>query len=178
MARKPARKPSLKPGKGGKSSKFKTAQRSGKNSLRNAGIGIAVFFGVLLFVAEGLAVFLVMGLAPSMVSLFAERAKDRANRVQTIAAFNIAGVLPFAVEIVRAGSSLDAASAVLGNASAWLVIFGAAGTGFLLLAIAPQITAAILQTVKSDRLKRVDKKRREMIAEWGHAIAGSGGKSR
>ncbi|MCK5574408.1 MAG: hypothetical protein KAI28_01275 [Sphingomonadales bacterium] len=131
---------------------------------------VVIALGALLFYDPGVVAVLVAGLMPSFAALMADQTQYKGTRLRTIFAFNMAGLLPFLMDVVYYNEGLGAAIDVFSNIYFWMVVFGVAGVGSLVLAIAPHIAAFLIQALAEDRLDRIAKEQKKLVGEWGEEV--------
>lgn len=159
--------------KKGSSAKTKNAGKGGQGSARAHGgarfILIMILVGALLpFGAPTLL--LCIGLLPTLVALFTDT-DPRKPAFTTIGFLNIAGVLPFVIELWQKGQTMEAAIRILRQPSTWLIMFGAAAIGQLLLYAVPTAIAMLTVSRMETRLKTLREGLEHLHAIWGPDIA-------
>jgi hypothetical protein len=129
----------------------------------------AVVLCLLLMVggiaAPALTVLALAGMLPTAVAWMIDRYRPR-YLAMAVAMTNFAGVLPILL-MQKAGAGLDTVERVMADPFAWLAMYGGAGVGWLLLAVAPAFSRAMLQAntaMQHERLRRVAALLRQ---EWG-----------
>lgn len=143
---------------------------------KNFGLIFAVLIGCLLaFLAPAMFVLLLVGMAPTWVAVFAER--HNAGRVHTMAALNIAGVLPFLGQVWSSNGGMTTVSALLGNVYTWAVMYGSAGMGVAFLWLGPQIAALYLDFKAAHYSRQLQKQKESLIEEWGQKLEEAGDES-
>jgi len=123
-------------------------------------IAISVF-------SRGSALALATGLLPTYVLLLQRKSLYSSLQTQVVGFSNLAGVLPFVVSLWDNQPVME----VLGQPVAWVIMYGAAGAGYLLLYIGPMMAAAGLQITATERSKKLLKMRQKYIEEWGPEVA-------
>jgi hypothetical protein len=150
-------------GKGGK--KNKTPKSGTKFIL------LMIILGTLApFIAPTLLVGL--GLLPTLVALFTDT-DPRHSGLTTIGFLNLAGVVPFIVELWEKGQTMDAAFGIIRQPMNWLIMFGAAGVGQLILYVVP-LAVTMLAVVRTERRMAVLKEGlKQLDGIWGPDVATS-----
>ena len=131
---------------------------------------VVIALGALLFYDAGIVAVLVAGLMPTFASLLADQSVYRGTRLRTIFAFNMAGLMPFLMDVIYYSEGLSGAVGVFTNIYFWLIVFGVAGLGSLVLSVAPHIAAFLIQALAEDRLDRIAKEQSKLLAEWGDEV--------
>ena len=149
-----------------KTPETKAPKKSGK---------FGMFFFLLLF---GFAapfilptmVLLIAGLFPTYVAFFTDNDNQKSGAV-SVGAMNLAGLVPFIIDLWSGGQTMTNAFHILGNANNWLVIMGAAAIGQLIVYAIPQASATMTLTHAEGRVK-ILKKNLELLKEsWGPDVA-------
>ena len=128
-----------------------------------------IALGVLGVLAFPTFLIVMVGMAPTLVGLFSSHQPDRI-KIQTIAAFNMSGVILFLVPLWTEGHSIENAIYVLSNVYSWAVMYSAAALGFAVLWLGPQVVASVLNAIAVGRRRKLDAIRSGLIEEWGTGI--------
>ncbi|RME66250.1 MAG: hypothetical protein D6782_04720 [Alphaproteobacteria bacterium] len=121
-----------------------------------------------------LTVVLLVGMMPSFVFYGVARGLARGLRCYTLAAFNLAGVLPYLFDMIWGPNQGAGAAMVLGDVYAWLVMYAAAALGAAVHWMAPGTAAYALTQRAREQAETLRRARDKLIAEWGPAVAGEG----
>lgn len=127
--------------------------------------------GIVLAFAPAHSLLIVVGMAPTLAAWLASQREDHALRLPTILAFNLTGVLPFAIKLWRAGKGFDNLIEMLVRIDTWLIMYGAAGLGLLVIWLAPQVAAYTLQLRAVERKRSIERQQRRLAEEWGAEFA-------
>ena len=149
-----------------KEAKAKAAKKGGGS------VKVVVFMTILGCLAPfGLPTLLVcMGLLPTFVALFSET-DGRGSGVAAIGYMNLAGVLPFLVDLWQKGQTMDVAMAIVRDPTSWVVMLGAAGVGHLILYAIPQAVVSFVYNRQQARLKDLRDAVKELESIWGPEVA-------
>ena len=107
-----------------------------------------------------------IGLLPTVVALFTDTDENRSG-LATVGYMNLAGVLPFLVELWQKGQTMEAAMAIIRQPYSWVVMFGSAGLGHLILYAVPVMISSIVILNLESRLKTLQEGRQQLEAIWG-----------
>lgn len=110
--------------------------------------------------------FFVIGILPSIVSYYIDATRSNLS-FQTVFTCNLAGVLPFMADMLKGAGSNGAVQEVIGNSVNWLIVYGAAGVGWLLVFIAPMISQMLISAVHQRQIARLERHQRILVDEWG-----------
>lgn len=136
---------------------------------KKKGGGGLIFFMIVLgsLVPFGVPTLIVCaGLLPTLVALFTDTDPSRSS-LATIGYMNIAGVLPFLIDLWQQGQTLNAALAIVRDPFSWTVMFGAAGIGYLILYAIPPFVAMFVLSKQEARLRVLREGMQQLEAIWG-----------
>jgi hypothetical protein len=111
-----------------------------------------------------------LGLLPSLVALFTDT-DSRRSAFMTIGFLNVAGVVPFVIELWQKGQTMEVALHIVQQPITWLVMLGAAGIGQLLLFSVPSAMTMMAVTRMESRLKTLREGLHELKVVWGEEVA-------
>ena len=116
-------------------------------------------------------VLLGIGMMPTIAAVFVDRSKRKTKAI-TVGAMNLAGSMPFVLELWTEGHNFDKAFSIVTDAKAIVVMYAAAAVGYLIdWAMTGIIAGFLLQRGKS-RLKAIDKRQAELVDRWGEEVTG------
>ena len=91
--------------------------------------------------------------------------------ITAIGAMNAAGITPFLVELWQKGQTLGHALAILSLPENWVVMFGAAAVGQLILFAVPQTIAFATMASAEARIKLLEDNLERLKTVWGPDVA-------
>jgi len=144
-------------------------KRDQSNGMVGLMVRITIALGALGIFAFPSFLIVILGMAPTLVGLFASQRPDR-TRIQAVAAFNMSGVVLFLVPLWMDGHTMQNAIHILSSVYSWAVMYSAAAMGFAVLWLGPQSTALVLNALAIGRRGKLDSIRSELIEEWGTDI--------
>ncbi len=147
-------------------------RRAGKGRRGNQ-FFIYILMGILLMLSPPIAALLIVGLLPTLVILFVDMGQFKALRLNAMFAFNLAGVLPFVVELWDAGASMEQFKSMAGDLTVWAVMYGAAFAGAAMLWMGPVLAASTQQLLNGEAANRIGRHLRMLVDEWGEDVAQS-----
>lgn len=153
--------------------KAPAAEKAAKIPKRGKGaLGFILFMIVLGALAPVLAPTLLvcLGLLPSLVALFTDT-DPRRSAFMTIGFLNLAGVVPFVIDLWQQGQTMENALHIVRQPLTWLVMFGAAGIGQLLLFSVPAAMTMMAVARMEARLKTLREALVELKTVWGDDVA-------
>ena len=152
--------------------KSEGAAKGGKETKRKGG-GKTIFLMILVgcFVPFGLPTLIVAtGLIPTLVALFTDT-DERHSGLATVGYLNLAGVLPFLIELWQKGQTMETAVAIMRTPSTWVIMLGAAGLGHLIMYIVPPIVGSVILLNQESRLRTLREGISQLESIWGPDVA-------
>lgn len=117
------------------------------------------------------AVILFIGLLPTFVAFYADRNKKKIKPI-TVGAMNIAGCMPFIMELWTTDMSMSKALSIIVDPMAIIVIYSAAGVGYLIDWAVTMLVANFLYQRGGSRKNTIEKRQAELIERWGEEVNG------
>ena len=111
-----------------------------------------------------------VGMVPTLVALATDRDPEKSAAI-TVGSLNLCGCIFFAIELWKTGHTIAAALAKLGDPMTWLVMYGAAGAGWMLYFTIPPLVASAEISRAEKRIDTLKKKRVGLIQEWGPDVS-------
>lgn len=131
---------------------------------------VAASSGALLMVfALPAFVLSLVGLMPSLLALATDDTQDR-NASRCVVSMNLAGVIPIAVLAASAGNDMAEAMKMLTNPYVWLIMYGAAASGWGLLWLGPILAEGVVNQLVERENKKLQTRQRDLVAEWGRGV--------
>ncbi|MDH3241437.1 MAG: acyl-CoA synthetase [Alphaproteobacteria bacterium] len=112
-----------------------------------------------------------MGLLPTFAALLVD-VHPRKYAAWSVGLLNGSGLLPYLGQLWIKGHTLDGAFAVLSDVVAWLVVYSAAGAGWLIYMAMPTLGSVIIDIRSNSQIRRLKAEKQALIDEWGEAVAG------
>jgi hypothetical protein len=141
--------------------------RGGSAILTLSVIGLTV----LALTALPLCILIVAGALPTAVAILVDR-HPRHYLARTVGAMNFAGVIPGALKMWEVGISFASLQQVIASPYQWLVMYGAAGLGWLLFFSVPPVVAMVLDIQFDDTKRHLEARAKALIEEWGEEVTG------
>lgn len=152
----------------------KAANKKTQKKKRSSSLSTNVFLVVLLLMSVVFlptAIIFFIGLLPTFVAFFVDRNKRKIKPV-TVGAMNLAGCMPFVMELWTTGHSMSGAVSIIFDPMAIIVIYAAAGVGYLLDWVVTIAVARFLYQRGLSRQKAIEKRQGELIKRWGEEVSG------
>jgi hypothetical protein len=116
------------------------------------------------------SIILFVGMAPTLVALFTETDR-RGSSVAAVGAMNAAGIVPFIIDLWSKGQTMGNAIFILQDPQTWLVMFGAAAVGQLILFAVPQAIASMTAARAETRIELLKENLELLKMTWGPDVA-------
>ena len=134
-----------------------------------------IFLIVSLIMAvmfSAMAVILLVGMIPTIVAAIVDRTKGK-MRSMTIGAINFAGCTPFLVEVFNKGNDISTAVSYIVQPRTIVVMYMAAGMGYLVDWAMTGIVSAIMVQRAKGRIKEIQKQQKDLVDRWGMEVTGT-----
>lgn len=170
MARRPARDRAqdlLPPPVAGEKRDREAAARRGRLARK-------VFVIVALMALAGVVVLpttlvLLAGLVPTFAAFLSSR-EEGIYRGLTVGFVNLAGILPLLLTLWGNSHSVGQATYLLADPVNWLLMYGAAGIGWLVFYTVPPVVLALLRWRYQMEIRQHRKTQDELTKEWGKDV--------
>lgn len=146
------------------------AVRRRRRKAEGSGVMPLLMIGILVMLPLQwqVSILVTLFMVPTFVLAMTSKGGTLANdKLMTVALMNLAGVLPFAVEVWETPAMFQY---VLVDAVKIATMFGAAAMGYMLIWICPYIAATILDAMATDRLKKIADERKVLQDLFGAAL--------
>ncbi|HLJ21700.1 MAG TPA: hypothetical protein VKU84_15950 [Stellaceae bacterium] len=152
--------------------KLNAAKPLGRVARHSASATIAItLVAVLAVTALPLCILLLSGLVPTMVATVIDRYRAK-YLTRAVGFMNLAGLTPLVVQLWSTGLSMDGVFTILSRPVNWLMMYGAAGIGWVLFLGMPSL-ARVFVDIRADQLERELKARaKQLVQEWGEEVTG------
>jgi hypothetical protein len=130
---------------------------------------VAILVLAIVFLPSSLL--LMIGMMPSLTVIFVDPARAR-TKVVTVGVMNLAGCVPFLLDLWTQGHSIDQALSIVADPMAIIVMYSAAAIGYLLDWSLSAIVAGILYQRGQARVVAIRKRQEELVARWGVEVTG------
>jgi hypothetical protein len=145
---------------------------AGKGKGRGGTLGLIfamILFGAAVpFILPTLILF-VIGMIPTLVALMTDNDRQKSSTI-AVGAMNIAGIIPFAVDLWIKGQTMGAMFELLRDSTTWLVMLGSAGVGQLIVFAVPQAVALLAFARDESRLKILKRNLESLKESWGPEV--------
>lgn len=134
---------------------------------------IFIIMGFILCVMfSSLAVVLVIGMIPSIVSFIVDSTKGKMRAI-TVSCVNFAGCTPFMIEVFKKGGGMETAISYILEPRTIVVMYMAAAMGYLIdWAMTGLVSSIVVQKAKR-RMKDVQNQQKDLVERWGVEVTGT-----
>ena len=135
------------------------------------GLQIMMIFGLLaavLFMPT--TILLVVGMLPTVVAALIDR-KGGARAI-TVGALNLCGCIPFLMDLWTKGHTTELAVSLITDPLTIIVMYAAAGIGYMIDWALSGIVATILVQRSMSRMEAIRKRQAELVERWGREVTG------
>ena len=130
----------------------------------------ALAFVLIVIISPGSILLLFIGMLPTLVAYLVDSTPGRYAAL-SVAGMNFCGVFPWVWRLWTGGNSIAEAIKTMTDPFALLVMYGAAGFGWISFLVVPPIIGAVMAVISQHRIAQLRADQRELIAEWGPEIA-------
>lgn len=130
-------------------------------------ICLAAIGGALVSVYA--VVIVLFGLLPAMIAMIVDQdARKYISKIVFL--YNIMGIIPFVYKIYRSSSSNNAAIEIIIDPSTWMMIFAAAGLGWIIYWAVPQFAVLLRNFVINVQIAKLESELASLTEEWGDEV--------
>jgi len=137
-------------------------------SVAGKAIGLMVMIWLISISYYAFAFFM-LGMLPAILAIIVDKGAGRFGS-QTISACNFIGILPFLFDIGVNYEKSIAATEAMKDPYTWMIIYGFAIIGLMLIYVLPNITAIIFTIKAESKLKRLTQEQEKIANEWGDQV--------
>jgi hypothetical protein len=98
-------------------------------------------------------------------------ATPRRYAARTVLGLNFAGVAPYVVKLWAGKNDIVSAGKIVTDPFALIVMFGAAGIGWMMFMAFPGVVAGLSSMNARRRIAQLKEHQRTLVEEWGAAVA-------
>lgn len=150
----------------------KASTRRGASGARKGGLWIVAILVPVVALATELpfCLLFVAGMLPSAVAAFVDR-HPRRYLTSAVAILNLAGMVTPVLALLKVGVNVPGALQVLSDGRNGIIMYSAAGLGWLLYLATPSIGRVIVDYRAEREERRLSRRAEQLVAEWGSDIA-------
>jgi len=131
----------------------------------------------LIWISLPTVLMIIVGMPPTVVAWIIDRSYQK-SATYCVAGMNFCGLFPYLMDLWMGVHSLKAASVIVTDVFALLVIYGAAAFGWMIYITVPPVVATFLTVMAQRRVAQLRTLQRHIIEEWGESVSNPTGSSR
>ncbi len=124
----------------------------------------------MVFLSAPTVMLLFFGLLPTIVAGIIDRTEGK-HATYCVFGMNFSGIFPFLTDVWFGNHSIDAAIDIMTNPLDLMIIYGAAGFGWMLYVAVPPVITTFLSVMAQRRVTVLRENQSKIIEEWGEAVA-------
>lgn len=124
---------------------------------------------VLLFFSHYSFIFYSAAMLPTVIAVFVDRSEIK-SASSTICTFNLIGVLPYLIQILKNVSMNDTAQILISDLKVWAVIYSAALIGQFIYWIFPQLFAKLYMIKNKVEIALLKSRKDKICSDWSLKI--------
>ncbi|MCM2344176.1 MAG: hypothetical protein NDJ24_06410 [Alphaproteobacteria bacterium] len=140
----------------------------GKGSWSSQILLIFVLLTAIVFLPTTMLV--LFGMLPTVVAVLIDR--QGGTRAVTVGSMNLAGCFPFLLDLWTKSHTAEYAGTLITDPRTIIVIYAAAGMGYLIDWALSGIVATIMMQRATLRLAQIRKRQAAMVIRWGKEVTG------
>ena len=110
------------------------------------------------------------GMLPTLVALIVDRTSQK-YAVFCVGGMNFSGVFPYLLDLWAGEHTAGSAMEILTDVFSLLLMYGAAGFGWMIFIAVPPVVGAFLTVMAQRRVSQLRRDQKELIEEWGEDVA-------
>lgn len=136
----------------------------------NVILGIGTVLVLITALSLPSLIVLAIGLLPTGVAYIIDRNEQKAGTF-CVGGMNMCGVFPYVMKLWTDSHTVAAAAATVSDIFALLIMYAAAGFGWMMFLAVPPVIAAFLSVIAQARVKMLRAAQQEIMEEWGPEVA-------
>ena len=137
-------------------------------------LGIGAILVLLTAFSLPSLIVLTVGLLPTGVAFIVDRS-DQKTGTFCVGGMNLCGVVPYVMKLWTGKHTTSAATEIISDVLSLLVMYAAAGFGWILFLAIPPVVATFLSVIAQSRVKALRASQQEIVNEWGPEVASVNG---
>ncbi len=129
---------------------------------------IAINIGLMVFLRTGY-VFFIIGMLPAVVAYYLDVSRQRYT-FRSILAANLSGMMPYLTRLISHHASSGELQIIMGSSLTWIVVYGSALMGFLLVAVCPMMAQTMVDALHRGQISRYQRLQKKLENEWGPEV--------
>ncbi len=112
---------------------------------------------------------ILIGLLPAIVTYYTDTTRKH-YMFKSVFACNLAGMMPFIGQLLHNGPRSSIMQDIMGDGSNWMIIYGSAFIGWLMVKTAPMIALTLINGFHGTQIARLKSNQRRIENEWGKEV--------
>lgn len=126
-----------------------------------------MFMASIVFLST--AIMLFIGLIPAFVAFFTDSSPKKSKAV-TVGSYNLIGCMPFVMDLWSTDTSIDQAMNIVLDPITLIVMYAAAGFGYMVDWSMTSAMAAMIYKQGLERQKAIEKRQKKLVERWGDVV--------
>jgi len=153
------------------------AKKPPKRAASSQGVGsnFKLIGGLILFAAIVFAlptsIIVGVGLMPTFAALLIDRYPEK-YIVRCVGAMNVAGIVPYLLRLWGHTNSISESIDIVTDSFTWLVMFGAAGLGWMIYLGLPGMVTAFIVLTSEQKIDSLRSRQAQLVVKWGSPVTG------
>ena len=135
-----------------------------------APVWIALTLVGVLIISLPSVILLFFGMLPTVVALIVDRTRQK-YAVFCVGGMNFSGIFPYLLDLWAGEHTAGSAMEILTDVFSLLLMYGAAGFGWMIFIAVPPVVGAFLTVMAQRRVSQLRRDQKELIEEWGEDVA-------
>ena len=135
-----------------------------------APVWIALILVGVLIISLPTVILVFFGMLPTLVAFIVDRTSQK-YAVFCVGGLNFSGVFPYLLDLWAGEHTAGSAMEVLTDVFSLLLMYGAAGFGWMIFIAVPPVVGAFLTVMAQRRVSQLRRDQKELIEEWGEDVA-------
>ena len=128
-----------------------------------------IFVGVAI-ASLASVILLLIGMLPTLVAWIIDRTPQK-YATYCVGGVNLCGVFPFVLDLWAGENDIAGAMEILTDVFSLLLMYGAAGFGWMIFIAVPPVVGAFLTVMAQHRVNQLRRSQKDLIEEWGEDVA-------
>jgi len=149
---------------------IKSTTGKGRINSSQMTLWLSVGFVALIILSLPSVVIIFFGMLPTIVAFIIDRSKRR-NASFCVGGINFCGVFPYLMDLWGHSNTMDMSIRILTDVFSLVIMYGAAGFGWMVYITLPPVIAAFLSVIAQHKLSALRATQRQLIEEWGEDVS-------
>ena len=137
-------------------------------------LGIGAILVLLTAFSLPSLIVLTVGLLPTGVAFIVDRS-DQKTGTFCVGGMNLCGVFPYVMKLWTGNHTPTAAMEIISDVLSLLIMYAAAGFGWMIFLTIPPVIATFLSIIAQTRVKVLRATQQEIVVAWGPEVANAKG---